>query len=149
MTPDDDQDRDLTEQEALLIADLPAELVTRIDDALLAKATPQFQKVARIIVEMMRSFPDRPGIPDVYYAQRIAKLVNAGLLESQGNLRRMRFSEVRLPSPDLSVHELEDLIAQRLYRRLGQLYEEGQSVPRDYAEALKWYGIAADQGDIW
>lgn len=150
MTPDDDQDRDLTEQEALLIAGLPAELVTRIDDAMLAKATPRFQKVARIIVEMMRSFPDRPsGIPDVYYAQRIAKLVNAGLLESQGNLRRMRFSEVRLPSPDLSAHELEDLIAQRRYRRLGQLYEDGQGVPRDYAEALKWYGMAADQGDIW
>lgn len=97
MAPDDDQDQELTEQEEILIAGLPAELVTRIDDHLLAKATPRFQKVARIIVEVMQSFSDGPsGIPDVYYAQRIAKLVSAGLLESQGNLRRMRLSEVRL-----------------------------------------------------
>lgn len=150
MTPDDDQDRDLTEQEALLIAGLPAELVIRIDEALLAKAKHRFQKVARIVGAVMPSFSDRPsGIPDVYFAQRIAKLVKAGLLESQGNLLRMRFSEVRLPSNDLSVGELEDLIAQRQYSRLGQLYEDGQGVPRDYMEALKWYRMAADQGDIW
>jgi hypothetical protein len=36
------------------------------------------------------------GIPDVYYGRRIGELVAAGALESQGNLRRMRFSEVRL-----------------------------------------------------
>ena len=150
MTADDDQDRGLTEQEAQLVAGLPPELVTRIDDALLAKATRRFRKVARIVGEVMQSFSDRPlGIPDVYYAQRVAKLVNAGLLESQGNPLRMRFSEVRLPSTNLSVRELEDLIAQRQYNRLGQLYEDGQGVPRDYMEALKWYRIAADQGDIW
>jgi hypothetical protein len=150
MTPDDDQDRELTEQEALLIAGLPAEIVTRIDDALLAEATHRFHKVARIVGQVMNSFSDRPsGVPDVYYAQRIAKLVNAGLLESQGNLRRMRFSEVRLPSNNLSAHELEDLITQRQYNRLGQLYADGQGVPRDYVQALKWYRMAADQGDIW
>jgi len=150
MTPDDDQDRDLTKDEALLIAGLPAELITRMDDALLAKATHRFQKVARIVGGVMQSFSDGPsGIPDIYYARRIAKLVNAGLLESQGNLGRMRFSEVRLPGPDLSVGELEDLIAQRQYGHLGQLYEDAQGVPRDYAEALKWYRMAADQGDSW
>ncbi|SRR5216683_3909209 len=150
MTPDDDQDGGLTEDEALLIAGLPAELITRIDDALLAKSTHRFQKVARIVGGVMQSFSDGPsGIPDIYYAQRIAKLVKAGLLESQGNLGRMRFSEVRLPGPDLSVGELEDLIAQGQYGHLGELYAEGQGVPRDYVEALKWYRMAADQGDIW
>jgi len=147
MTGDEDQDRDLTDQEEELIAALPAEFVTRIDDALLAKANRRFQKVARIIGEVMADGP--PGIPDVYYAQRIAKLVKAGLLESQGNLRRMRFSEVRRPGPSLSVIELEDLITQRRYRRLGQLYEDGQGVPRDYVEALRWYRMDADQGDVW
>jgi hypothetical protein len=150
MTDDEDQDRDLTDQEEQLISDLPGDLVTRIDDALLAKANHRFQKVARIIGEVMQSFSDRPlGIPDVYYAQRIAKLVQAGLLESQGNLRRMRFSEVRRPSTNLSVIEVEHLIAQRQYSHLGQLYEEGQGVPRDYLEALKWYRMDADQGDVW
>ena len=150
MTADEDQDRDLTDQEKQLIAGLPAELVTRIDAALLAKAHHRFQKVARIVGEVMQSFSDEPsGIPDVYYARRIAKLVKDGLLESQGNLRRMRFSEVRRPSPRLSVIEVEDLIARRRYRHLGQLYEEGQGVPRDYLEALKWYRKSADQGDVW
>ena len=61
----------------------------------------------------------------------------------------MRFSEVRLPGPGLSAGELEDLIAQRQYGHLGQLYEDAQGVLRDYVEALKWHRMAADQGDIW
>ena len=35
-------------------------------------------------------------VPDGYYAQRVALLVDSGKLESQGNLEYMRFSEVRL-----------------------------------------------------
>jgi hypothetical protein len=46
----------------------------------------------------MRQLQDKlPEIPDGYYAQRVALLVNAGNLHSQGNLDYMRFSEVRLP----------------------------------------------------
>ena len=29
---------------------------------------------------------------------------------------------------------------------LGFMYDEGQGVPQDYAEALKWYRLAAAQG---
>ena len=43
---------------------------------------------------------DRPerlaGIPDRFYAMRVRALVEAGVLEAQGNLQRMRFSEVRI-----------------------------------------------------
>ena len=38
-----------------------------------------------------------PNIPDVYYAQRVRRLVAVGELESQGNLEYMGYSEVRLP----------------------------------------------------
>ena len=38
-----------------------------------------------------------PNIPDIYYAQRVRRLVAVGELESQGNLEYMRYSEVRLP----------------------------------------------------
>ena len=31
-------------------------------------------------------------------------------------------------------------------QRVGLMYESGQSVQRDYAEAVKWYHRAADQG---
>ena len=29
---------------------------------------------------------------------------------------------------------------------LGIMYAKGQGVPQDYAEAVKWYRLAADQG---
>ena len=37
------------------------------------------------------------GIPDSYYAQRVAALVSEGKLVSQGDLKRMHSSEVKLP----------------------------------------------------
>ena len=30
---------------------------------------------------------------------------------------------------------------------LGVMYQSGQGVPQDYADAMKWYRLAADQGD--
>jgi TPR repeat protein len=32
---------------------------------------------------------------------------------------------------------------------LGTMYEEGQGVPQDYAEALRWYRLVAEQDDAW
>jgi TPR repeat protein len=90
-----------------------------------------------------------PGLPDVYFAQRIIHLVDTGALESQDNLRRMRFSEVRKPSPALSIDKLNDLISKKLYCTLGNIYAEGEGVSKDYAEALKWLLLSANQGSKW
>ena len=30
---------------------------------------------------------------------------------------------------------------------LGVMYDNGEGVPQDYAEAVKWYRLAAEQGD--
>ena len=30
---------------------------------------------------------------------------------------------------------------------LGVMYDEGEGVPQDYKEAIKWYQMSADQGD--
>jgi hypothetical protein len=38
-----------------------------------------------------------PGLPDLFYAQRVRVLVERGLLIGEGNLSFMRYSEVRLP----------------------------------------------------
>ena len=32
---------------------------------------------------------------------------------------------------------------------LGLMYDNGQGVPQDYSEAVKWYRLAADQGDAY
>ena len=45
----------------------------------------------------MMELNDSLGLPDIYYAQRVLSLVDAGRLEAQGDLKYLRFSEVRLP----------------------------------------------------
>ena len=65
---------------------------------LLAQATQTWRKVARIVGLATGELSERlPDIPDVYYAQRVRRLVAVGELESQGDLAYMRYSEVRLP----------------------------------------------------
>ena len=55
-------------------------------------------KVACIVGMTIGGLSEKfPNIPDVYYAQRVRRLVAVGELESQGNLEYMRYSEVRLP----------------------------------------------------
>ena len=46
---------------------------------------------------MMNSDVRVPGLPDLYYAQRVRALVENGQLVAEGNLDFMRYSEVRLP----------------------------------------------------
>jgi hypothetical protein len=143
-------DEFLSEEEELLITSLPKELIARIDAALLAKAESRFRKVALIVGSVPDAVPDLPkDLPRNFYAQRIARLVDAGLMESRGDLRRSGFSEVRIPSPSLPKAELDEMIAEEDYWTLGGLYAEGQGVPQDYTEALKWYRLAAERGDVW
>ena len=83
---------DLEAVAALTSADLRA-----IDQALLAASHTNWRKVAFVVGVAMDAYPDLYlDVPDVFYAQRIRALVTAGQLEAQGNLHRMRFSEVRL-----------------------------------------------------
>jgi len=91
-------DPDLTEKEKDLVATLTSDDLEQIDRHLLSHATPYWRKVALLVGLTMMELPNRvKGIPDIFYAQRVRKLVEDGYLESQGNLKSMRFSEVRLP----------------------------------------------------
>ena len=91
-------DHPLTQEQLKLVSQLSEEQFKDIDAALLSEACGQWRKVARIVGMMMMNFPNRVhGIPDVFYSQRVRLLVEKGLLESQGNLSYMGFSEVRLP----------------------------------------------------
>lgn len=90
-------DPDLTPEQEVKVALLSKEQIKEIDEALFSEATDRWQKVAKIIGMTMLHLPSKvKGIPDLYYAQRIKKLVDEGLLESQGNLQFMRYSEVRI-----------------------------------------------------
>lgn len=104
--PDLDPDKDLArapdgpmtpEQEAIA-ASLSPSFVQKIDDDLLLHAGKQGRKVAMIVGStMMNDALTVPGLPDLFYAQRVKALVQKGLLIAEGNLEYMRFSEVRLP----------------------------------------------------
>ena len=99
MNDDDTYDTELSPSEAARIAGLTQADLALIDAALLAQVSNDWRKVARVVGMAMLSMPDRPrGVPDVFFAKRVARLVEAGQVESQGDLRRMRFSEVRLRS---------------------------------------------------
>jgi hypothetical protein len=85
--------------ETVRVARLSKRDVQSIDEALLAEASVQWRKVARVVGGAMGKQRTRvPGIPDTYYAQRVRHLVERGLLESDGDLHHMGRSEVRLPA---------------------------------------------------
>lgn len=91
-------DAELTAEQVKLVEGLTNTEVQAIDDALLANTCGRWRKVARVVGTIMLELPCRvESIPDVYYSQRIQKLVKDGLLESQGDLSYMRYSEVRQP----------------------------------------------------
>ena len=92
-------DPPLTKEQQEFVDGLSPEEIERIDQALIANCAHYWRKVARVVGASMGTLHGRVvGIPDLYYAQRVAKLVSENRLEAQGNLQFMRFSEVRLPT---------------------------------------------------
>ena len=90
-------DPPLDVEQSMRVSKLTQDDLWDIDRELLAQSARSWRKVARIVAFTLDKLSSRvPGVPDVYYAQRVRHLVEIGKLESQGDLHRMRFSEVRL-----------------------------------------------------
>ena len=69
-----------------------------IDAAMLSSASHRWLKAARIVGQVSDHFDEAErGAKLEIIAGRLRELVDAGLLESQGDLSRWRYSEVRLP----------------------------------------------------
>ncbi|WP_340568575.1 DUF3658 domain-containing protein [Stenotrophomonas sp. G106K1] len=91
-----DSDAHLTDEQRHRIAALTDEDIAWIDQQLLSHCDGQFRNVAYVVGTAMSLDPKRqPGIPDVFYAGRVRKLVERGVLEAVGDLSRMRYCEVR------------------------------------------------------
>jgi hypothetical protein len=71
-----------------------------LDEALCAHAERRWLKVAMVIARALRAAGlDAFGSGCVHLrARRVIALVESGALEAKGNLRRPRWSEVRLPA---------------------------------------------------
>jgi len=91
-------DGELSPEVRALVDELTSNQLTEIDNALLANCLDQWRKVAAVVgFTMTKEFmAEHPGIPDVFFSQRVRSLVDRGILENQGNLNYMRYSEVRL-----------------------------------------------------
>jgi Protein of unknown function len=68
-----------------------------IDQTILAHCKSQFRKVARIVGDVAIALKVPMDVEKDFIADRIKALVNDEKLQSQGNLDRWRFSEIRLP----------------------------------------------------
>ena len=91
-------DPPLSPEQAKVAESLSPEFVAQIDAELLSHAKLRNRKVAMLVGMAMDNSKVRvPGLPDVFYAQRVRDLVAKGQLVAEGNLDFMRFSEVRLP----------------------------------------------------
>ena len=100
-------DPPLTSEQGQRVGQPKEEEIKEIDSALLSNVNPQWQKVAMVVARAMESCAGRiPPVPDLFYGQRVRLLVELGLLESQGDLASMRFSEVRLPSDKPQIFKL-------------------------------------------
>jgi hypothetical protein len=74
--------------------------VTFFDERIRSYSTSHWQKAARVIGNAMLESSDGPlirQVNDLVLAARLKSMVGRGLLESQGDLTTIRFSEVRLP----------------------------------------------------
>ena len=69
-------DSPLTAEQTERVKQLAPAMVEEIDTALLSNVSIQWRKVAKVVATAMLQMKPRPaGIPDVYYARRIAMLV--------------------------------------------------------------------------
>lgn len=72
--------------------------LTHFDASLLKHMESRFLKAARIIGNvMMEQWDDIIDVGDFFLSRRLLMLARAGIIESQGDLKHIRFSEVRLP----------------------------------------------------
>ena len=92
-------DPELTKNDIALVNELTEFDLQAIDELMLSKVSGRWQKSAKIIAQTMIELPNRtPGIPDIFYAQRLRKLVEEGQLDASGDVNSMRYYEVRQSS---------------------------------------------------
>ena len=96
---DDDQVPAVPSDEETALAGLLGQAgLQAVDDAIVMATNRRWLKVARIVYVAAKAGGFRPSDDNhvCLHVRRVIALVHAGVLESEGNLLRPRFSEVRL-----------------------------------------------------
>ena len=90
-------DPPLSEAEEELVRSLSADTIAMIDAVLISEVSTRWRKVAMVVARTMEALEHRlPPITDIFFARRVRYLVKSNELQSQGDLSRMRYSEIRL-----------------------------------------------------
>ncbi|MEO8904121.1 MAG: hypothetical protein ABI627_21595 [Polyangiaceae bacterium] len=95
---DDELPHSPDEGEATLAAEIGVAGIDAIDASLLEHAQLGWLKVARVVLDALKAsgLPPSDDSHIRLHVRRVIGLVNAGSLVAQGNLRKPRWSEVRL-----------------------------------------------------
>jgi len=97
---DSEPDDPLTPEEEGRMRLLTADEIRYIDERLMSQISHRWYKVARVVGRTLMDLQKESlHIPAAFYCLRIKHLAEVGLIESAGDLNRMRYSEVRLPGP--------------------------------------------------
>ena len=89
-------DPKLNEEQRSLVEKLTESQLAEIDRALLQNVSGRWQKMAKIVGVTMSRLEDRvPGIPDIFYAERLREFIRSGEIEAEGYIQSMRYCELR------------------------------------------------------
>jgi hypothetical protein len=85
-----------TAEDLAIVASVSADVIAKLDKALLNAASNDWRKMARLVGNAMAEA--KPVVPDLsysYYVYRLRDFVASGVLEFRGDLTIMRFCELR------------------------------------------------------
>jgi hypothetical protein len=93
-----EEEYSLTDEDKEIISALSESDIKKIDEWLLLSTTNKWKKVAMVVAQAIE-LSDQAGVllevPDTFFGMRVEKLVQDGHLISQGNLKKMRSSEIK------------------------------------------------------
>jgi Protein of unknown function len=96
---DIEPDSALSSDELTAIKRLSTEELKTVDSFIIENCKKEYRKVAMVAGTAFLHFKDIfTDLSPIFYSERIKILVSAGILESEGNLNYMRYSEIRLSS---------------------------------------------------
>ncbi|MEE9344701.1 MAG: DUF3658 domain-containing protein [Methylococcales bacterium] len=98
MGEEEQEEYSMSEDEIKIVNFLSEEDRDKIDQWLLKNISSNWQKVAMVVakaIEESDQNDELTDVPDIYFGMRVEELVKKGKIISQGNLKKMRFSEVK------------------------------------------------------
>lgn len=90
-------DLQITPEQKAKVDQLSEAQIKNVDRTILENASREWSQVGRLVLTTMIEREEGvTGLPELFYLERITSLVKEGFLESRGDLKDMKASEVRL-----------------------------------------------------